>query len=61
MGLTAAVALKQAGVDVAIVDRDIMNRNGARAAIVHARTLEVCEPPVFLLFGWCSMPCLPGP
>ncbi|KIJ47411.1 hypothetical protein M422DRAFT_248801 [Sphaerobolus stellatus SS14] len=43
VGLTAAITLKQLGVNVVIVDKDIFNRNGSRAAVIHPRTLEVLE------------------
>ncbi|KIJ56117.1 hypothetical protein M422DRAFT_150431 [Sphaerobolus stellatus SS14] len=43
VGLTTAITLKQLGVNVAIVNKDILNRNGSRAAIIHSRTLEVLE------------------
>ena len=40
-GLVAAITLAQLGVQVAIVDSSPINRNGSRAAVVHAHTLEV--------------------
>ncbi|KIJ56120.1 hypothetical protein M422DRAFT_23494 [Sphaerobolus stellatus SS14] len=43
VGLTTAITLKQLGVNVAIVDKDIFNRNGSRATVIHSRTLEVLE------------------
>ncbi len=42
-GLAAACALRQGGVDVAIVDRAAEGANTSRAAVLHARTLEVLE------------------
>ncbi|MFF0531307.1 FAD-dependent monooxygenase [Nocardia amikacinitolerans] len=40
-GLTAAITLADAGVDVVILDRLTEGANTSRAAVVHARTLEV--------------------
>ncbi|RFA10489.1 pentachlorophenol monooxygenase [Subtercola boreus] len=40
-GLTTACALAQAGVDVVIIDALASGANTSRAAVVHARTLEV--------------------
>ncbi|RDI42649.1 FAD-dependent oxidoreductase [Nocardia mexicana] len=40
-GLTAAVALADAGVDFVLLDRQAEGANTSRAAVVHARTLEV--------------------
>lgn len=43
-GLAAALALRTKGVDVEIVDAAGEGANTSRAAVVHARTLEVLEP-----------------
>ncbi|GAA1368218.1 FAD-dependent oxidoreductase [Catellatospora chokoriensis] len=43
-GLTAAVALTQRGHTVTVVDTQAEGANTSRAAVVHARTLEVLEP-----------------
>jgi len=43
-GLTLGCALRQAGVDVLIVDAAAEGANTSRAAVLHARTLEVLEP-----------------
>jgi len=43
-GLTLAAALVQRGVRVPVVDRQAEGANTSRAAVVHARTLEVLEP-----------------
>lgn len=40
-GLTAAITLADAGVDVVVLDRLTEGANTSRAAVVHARTLEV--------------------
>ncbi|GJJ15718.1 hypothetical protein Clacol_009996 [Clathrus columnatus] len=40
-GLVAAITLAQQGVNVIVVDAAISNNNGARAAVVHAHTLEI--------------------
>ncbi|MGV9610612.1 FAD-dependent monooxygenase [Nocardia xishanensis] len=40
-GLTAAITLADAGVDVVVLDRLAEGANTSRAAVVHARTLEV--------------------
>ncbi|MBF6172403.1 FAD-dependent monooxygenase [Nocardia blacklockiae] len=40
-GLTAAIALADAGVDFVLLDRLAEGANTSRAAVVHARTLEV--------------------
>ncbi|GJJ10465.1 hypothetical protein Clacol_004691 [Clathrus columnatus] len=40
-GLVAAITLAQQGVNVVIVDAAASNNNGARAAVVHAHTLEI--------------------
>ena len=42
-GLAAACTLRQAGVDVRVVDRAAAGANTSRAAVVHARTLEVLD------------------
>ncbi|WP_067462780.1 FAD-dependent oxidoreductase [Actinomadura macra] len=43
VGLTLAAALTARGVDVTLVDRQAEGANTSRAAVVHARTLEVLE------------------
>jgi 2-polyprenyl-6-methoxyphenol hydroxylase-like FAD-dependent oxidoreductase len=43
-GLTTAVSLAQQGHDVTVVDNQAAGDNTSRAAVVHARTLEVLEP-----------------
>src|SRR6185369_11966203 len=43
-GLTLAASLAQRGVRVAVIDRQAEGANTSRAAVVHARTLEVLEP-----------------
>jgi 3-(3-hydroxy-phenyl)propionate hydroxylase len=43
VGLSAALALAQAGVSIRIIDRLTVPTNQSRAAIVHARTLEHFE------------------
>ncbi|MCC5581006.1 FAD-dependent monooxygenase [Microtetraspora sp. AC03309] len=43
-GLTAAIVLVQRGRQVMIVDAQAEGVNTSRAAVVHARTLEVLEP-----------------
>ncbi len=43
-GLTLAAALAQRGVQVRVIDRLSAGDNTSRAAVVHARTLEVLEP-----------------
>jgi 2-polyprenyl-6-methoxyphenol hydroxylase-like FAD-dependent oxidoreductase len=43
-GLTLALALAQAGVDHVLVDKQAEGANTSRAAVIHARTLEVLEP-----------------
>ncbi|MCR6483825.1 FAD-dependent monooxygenase [Amycolatopsis sp. OK19-0408] len=40
-GLTAALALAEAGVDFVLLDRQAEGANTSRACVVHARTLEV--------------------
>jgi len=42
-GLTLGCALRQAGIDVLVVDGAAEGANSSRAAVVHARTLEVLE------------------
>jgi 2-polyprenyl-6-methoxyphenol hydroxylase-like FAD-dependent oxidoreductase len=42
-GLATACALRQAGVEALAVDRDASGVNTSRAAVVHARTLEVLD------------------
>ncbi|PXX66967.1 2-polyprenyl-6-methoxyphenol hydroxylase-like FAD-dependent oxidoreductase [Nocardia tenerifensis] len=42
-GLTAAITLADAGVDFVLLDRLAEGANTSRAAVVHARTLEVLE------------------
>jgi 2-polyprenyl-6-methoxyphenol hydroxylase-like FAD-dependent oxidoreductase len=42
-GLTLAVALRQRGIDAVVLDRQAEATNTSRAAVVHARTLEVLE------------------
>ncbi|WP_067830226.1 FAD-dependent oxidoreductase [Nocardia inohanensis] len=42
-GLTAGIALADAGADVVLLDRLAEGANTSRAAVVHARTLEVLE------------------
>ncbi len=43
-GLTAAITLHQRGVATTIVDNQAEAANTSRAAVVHARTLEMLEP-----------------
>ncbi|GAA0571875.1 NAD(P)/FAD-dependent oxidoreductase [Paractinoplanes ferrugineus] len=43
VGLATAAALQGAGVDVIVVDRSATTAHTSRAAVVHARTLEVLE------------------
>lgn len=43
-GLTLAVALQEGGRDVVVLDKGVAGANTSRAAVVHARTLEVLEP-----------------
>lgn len=43
-GLALAAALRQLGIDVVVLDRQAEGANTSRAAVVHARTLEVLEP-----------------
>lgn len=42
-GLSLAIALRQKGVDVTVVDQHTQGANTSRAAVIHARTLEVLE------------------
>ena len=42
-GLALAVTLASAGIDFVVVDRQAEGANTSRAAVVHARTLEVLE------------------
>jgi 2-polyprenyl-6-methoxyphenol hydroxylase-like FAD-dependent oxidoreductase len=44
VGLTLALALKRLGVTALIVDQHEAGLNTSRAAVIHARTLEVLEP-----------------
>jgi 2-polyprenyl-6-methoxyphenol hydroxylase-like FAD-dependent oxidoreductase len=44
IGLTAAVVLRQRGHDVTIVDKLEVGASTSRAAVVHARSLELLEP-----------------
>lgn len=44
VGLTVAVSLAQQGIDVVVADNQAAGDNTSRAAVVHARTLEVLEP-----------------
>lgn len=44
VGLTIAVSLAQQGFDVTVADNQAAGDNTSRAAVVHARTLEVLEP-----------------
>ena len=43
-GLTLATALVTRGVRTTVIDRQAAGENTSRAAVVHARTLEVLEP-----------------
>jgi 2-polyprenyl-6-methoxyphenol hydroxylase-like FAD-dependent oxidoreductase len=43
-GLTLAAALTARGISTAIIDRQAAGANTSRAAVIHARTLEVLEP-----------------
>lgn len=43
-GLTLATALAARGIQATVVDRQAAGDNTSRAAVVHARTLEVLEP-----------------
>ncbi|NKY50639.1 FAD-dependent oxidoreductase [Nocardia vermiculata] len=42
-GLTAAITLADAGVEVVVLDRLAAGANTSRAAVVHARTMEVLD------------------
>jgi 2-polyprenyl-6-methoxyphenol hydroxylase-like FAD-dependent oxidoreductase len=42
VGLTSATALVKAGIEVTIVDAAEAGKNGSRAAVIQANTLEVC-------------------
>jgi 2-polyprenyl-6-methoxyphenol hydroxylase-like FAD-dependent oxidoreductase len=42
-GLTLACTLRRAGVDVLVLDKAAAGANTSRAAVIHARTLEVLE------------------
>ncbi|MEV6576464.1 FAD-dependent oxidoreductase [Streptomyces sp. NPDC051577] len=42
-GLSLAIALRQRGARVIVVDRQMQGANTSRAAVIHARTLEVLE------------------
>ncbi|KIJ42098.1 hypothetical protein M422DRAFT_254795 [Sphaerobolus stellatus SS14] len=41
VGLAAAITLKKLGVNIAVVDKTVWNGNGARAMLLHIRTVEV--------------------
>lgn len=43
-GLTLAAALRAHGIHCTVIDRQAEGANTSRAAVVHARTLEVLEP-----------------
>src|SRR3954469_6913529 len=43
-GLTLAASLLARGVRTVVIDRQAEGANTSRAAVVHARTLEVLEP-----------------
>jgi 2-polyprenyl-6-methoxyphenol hydroxylase-like FAD-dependent oxidoreductase len=43
-GLTLAVALASRGLRATVIDRQAEGANTSRAAVIHARTLEVLEP-----------------
>ncbi|RMI31667.1 FAD-dependent oxidoreductase [Nocardia stercoris] len=43
VGLTAGIALADAGVDVVVLDRQAEGANTSRAVVIHARTLEVLD------------------
>ncbi|MBL8346353.1 MAG: FAD-dependent oxidoreductase [Rubrivivax sp.] len=43
-GLTLAAALAQQGLRATVIDRQAEGNNTSRAAVIHARTLEVLEP-----------------
>src|SRR3712207_3354685 len=42
-GLTLACTLRAAGLDVLVLDKVTEGRNTSRAAVIHARTLEVLD------------------
>lgn len=42
VGLTSAIALVKAGIEVIIVDTTEAGKNGSRAVAIHSNTLEVC-------------------
>ena len=42
VGLTSAIGLVKAGIEVIIVDAAKAGRNGSRASAIQANTLEVC-------------------
>lgn len=42
-GLSLAIALSQRGARVIVIDRQMQGTNTSRAAVIHARTLEVLE------------------
>ncbi|MGW0162675.1 FAD-dependent oxidoreductase [Mycobacterium sp. NPDC003323] len=44
VGLTAAIVLTQRGHHVTVIDRAAEGANTSRAAVVHARTLELLQP-----------------
>lgn len=43
-GLTLAAALTARGIATTVVDRQVAGANTSRAAVIHARTLEVLQP-----------------
>jgi 2-polyprenyl-6-methoxyphenol hydroxylase-like FAD-dependent oxidoreductase len=43
VGLTSAIGLAKAGLEVTIVDAAEFGKNGSRAAVIQANTLEVCH------------------
>lgn len=42
IGLTSAIGLVKAGIEVIIVDAAKVGMNDSRAAVIHPNTLEVC-------------------
>lgn len=42
-GLSLAIAVRQRGARVIIIDRQTQGANTSRAAVIHARTLQVLE------------------
>ena len=44
-GLALAATLRRAGLDVLVFDKLAEGANTSRAAVIHARTLEVLPPP----------------